>query len=178
MTVFPLTSFPWKAFLGVSAITVVLPLAVIAGVLFSAQAMPNWALIFVLSVSIGFMLSVTLGLSAFLVYVLTRNEVSIRDGSVHIKAGFFHQRVKLPEIGAPRVVDLRAERDMAPDTRRNGVRLPGFQVGWFTLKNRARAFVLLTGRERVVHVPTTKGFSLLLSLKEPELFLEQLHAPT
>lgn len=177
MTVYPLSSFPWMAFLAAIFITAIAPLSIIGAVLASAQAMPSWLLIFVLSITLGFMLSVTLGLSAVLVYLLTRNEVAIREGKLHIKAGFFHQRVKLTEIIQPRITNLGLERDILPRKRRNGLRLPGYQVGWFTLNNKARAFVILTARNPVVYLPTKNGFSLLLSLKEPETFLKQLATP-
>lgn len=177
MTVYPLSSFPWMAFLAAIFGTAIVPLSIIGMVLASAQAMPNWLIIFVLSITLGFMLSVTLGLSALLVYLLTRNEVAIRDGKLHIKAGFFHQRVNVDEIVQPRITNLGLEKDMLPLKRRNGLRLPGYQVGWFTLNNKTRAFVLLTTRNPVIYLPTKKGFSLLLSLKEPETFLEQLTSP-
>lgn len=174
MNVYPLSSFPWLAFLVAIFGTAVVPLSIIGVVLASAQAMPSWLLIFVLSTTLGFMLSVTLGLTALLVYLLTRNEVAIREGKLHIKAGFFHQRVFVAEIIQPRITNLGLEQDIRPVKRRNGLRLPGYQVGWFTLNNKTRAFVLLTTRNPVVYLPTKKGFSLLLSLKEPETFLEEL----
>lgn len=177
MNVYPLSAFPWMAFLAAIFGTAIVPLSIIGVVLAAAQAMPNWLIIFVLSITLGFMLSVTLGLSALLVYLLTRNEVAIRDGKLHIKAGFFHQRVNLTEITDPRITNLGMEKDILPLKRRNGLHLPGYQVGWFTLNNKARAFVLLTARNPVVYLSTTKGFSLLLSLKEPEAFLEQLTTP-
>lgn len=174
MTVYPLNSFPWMALLAAIFCTAIVPLSIIGVVLASAQAMPSWLIIFILSITLGFMLSVTLGLSALLVYLMTRNEVAIREGKLHIKAGFFHQRVNLAEIIEPRITNLGLERDILPLKRKNGLRLPGYQVGWFTLNNKTRAFVLLTTRNPVVYLPTKKGFSLLLSLKEPEIFLEQL----
>jgi hypothetical protein len=76
--------------------------------------------------------------------------------------------------GAARVVDLRSERALRPTSRRFGTGLPGYGGGWFRLANDERALVYLTDWSRVVHVPTTEGFSLLLSVTEPEALAARL----
>ena len=55
-----------------------------------------------------------------------------------------------------------------------GTAVPGYRSGWFRLANGEKALLYVTARERVVHVPTTEGFCLLLSVSEPERFLEHL----
>lgn len=175
MLVFPVTSYPWKAFLAIVCLVTVLPLVVVGIVLFFAQAIPGWLLIFVLSVAIGFMLSITVGLTALLVYVTTRNEVTLRSGVLHIKGGSYHQRVTLDRITKIRIVDLGSDKAFAPSVRENGIRLPGYQVGWYTLNNGTRAFVLRTTRNRAVYVETSADFSVLLGVKDPEALFRQLN---
>jgi hypothetical protein len=70
--------------------------------------------------------------------------------------------------GAARVVDLREEGGLRPRSRRWGSGLPGYGGGWFRLANGERALVYLTDGSRVVYVPTTEGFSVLLSVTEPD----------
>ena len=73
-----------------------------------------------------------------------------------------------------RVVDLRAETALAPARRTAGTGLPGYRSGWWRLANGEKALIYVTTTERVVHVPTTAGYSVLLSVTEPERFVAQL----
>lgn len=73
-----------------------------------------------------------------------------------------------------RVVDLRAEAALAPTRRTAGTGLPGYRSGWWRLENGEKALIYVTTTERVVHVPTTAGYSVLLSVTEPERFVAQL----
>jgi hypothetical protein len=58
--------------------------------------------------------------------------------------------------------------DYAPNRRTFGTRLPGYASGWFRLKNGERALAYLTRRESVVYLPTSLGYSLLLSATRPQ----------
>lgn len=73
-----------------------------------------------------------------------------------------------------RVVDLSAETALAPQRRTAGTGLPGYRSGWWRLANGEKALIYVTTTERVVHVPTTDGYSVLLSVTEPERFVAQL----
>jgi hypothetical protein len=55
-----------------------------------------------------------------------------------------------------------------------GTGLPGYRAGWFRLKNGERALVYLTDDRRAVYVPTTAGYSVLVSPGEPDQFLAAL----
>jgi len=57
-----------------------------------------------------------------------------------------------------------------------GTALPGYRAGWFRLANGEKALVYVTDANRVVHVPTTQGYSLLLSVAETDQFVDRLHA--
>jgi hypothetical protein len=67
-----------------------------------------------------------------------------------------------------RVVDLRRETDLAPKGRRAGTALPGFAAGWFRLRNGDKGLVYLTDFSRVVVIPTSRGYTVLLSPTEPD----------
>jgi hypothetical protein len=77
-----------------------------------------------------------------------------------------------------RVVNLRQDTALAPARRTAGTAVPQYNAGWFKLHNGERALLYLTDRSRAVYVPTTAGYSLLLSPREPERFLERLRAVT
>ncbi len=75
-----------------------------------------------------------------------------------------------------RRVDLAAEPALAPKWRTMGTGLPGYQAGWFRLKNGEKALLYLTDRNRAVYVPTTEGYSVLLSPADPDRFLAAVRA--
>lgn len=71
-------------------------------------------------------------------------------------------------------VDLSARPELAPRWRTMGTGLPGFQSGWFRLRNGEKALLYLTDRTRAVYVPTTAGYSVLLSPRDPDAFVAAL----
>ncbi|MDX9736356.1 MAG: PH domain-containing protein [Thermoanaerobaculia bacterium] len=73
-----------------------------------------------------------------------------------------------------RVVDLGTETALTPRRRTAGTGLPGYRSGWWRLANGEKALIDVTTTDRVVHVPTTQGYALLLSVTEPERFAAQL----
>lgn len=91
---------------------------------------------------------------------------------------FYRSHVPLSELrgGAARVVNLAQEPELAPRRRTAGTALPGYGAGWFRLRNGRKALVYLTARDRVVHVPTTGDYDILLSVTEPERMVARLQA--
>ena len=79
-------------------------------------------------------------------------------------------------VDAARRVDLAREEALRPKWRRVGTALPGYQAGWFRLRNGEKALLYLTDRTRAVYIPTTAGYSLLLSPADPDGFLARLRA--
>ena len=73
--------------------------------------------------------------------------------------------------GSARIVDLEREPDLALKWRTMGTGLPGYKAGWFRLRNGEKALVSLTDTRRVVYLPTTRGYAVLLSPAEPDSFL-------
>ncbi len=73
-----------------------------------------------------------------------------------------------------RRVNLDAESRLRPGWKRIGTGLPGYQSGWFRLRNGEKALLYLTDRSRAVYVPTSEGYSLLLSPADPDGFLGAL----
>jgi hypothetical protein len=78
--------------------------------------------------------------------------------------------------GAARRVDFRVASELTPQRRTLGTGLPGYRAGWFRLRNGESALLYLTDPSRAVYVPTTAGYSVLLSPAEPDAFLAALHA--
>ena len=78
------------------------------------------------------------------------------------------------DVSSLAIVDLNDAVDLRPRVRTNGIGLPGYAVGWFRLGNGEKALAAVTARNPVVYLRTTEGYSLLLSLADPQGFAEQL----
>lgn len=98
-------------------------------------------------------------------------EVS-REG-LRLRGDLYGRFIPSSTIHADRArrVDFEASPELTPGLRTMGTGLPGYQSGWFRLRNGDRALLYLTDRSRAVYVPTTNGYGVLLSPADPEAFL-------
>ena len=105
----------------------------------------------------------------------TRPSVVLDGSSMTLRAPLYGRSIDLSHIrlDEARVVNLDASADLKPKGRTNGIGLPGLGIGWFKLASGEKALVAITARDRVLHLPTDQGYSLLLSLERPEAFLER-----
>ena len=81
------------------------------------------------------------------------------------------------QLDLARRVDFRLEPSLLPKWKRMGTGLPGYQSGWFSLRNGEKALLYLTDRSKTVYIPTSAGYSLMLSLRDPDGFLAALRQP-
>ena len=112
---------------------------------------------------------------ALAAWLVRHPRVQVRDGVLQV--GRF-PRLRAPaasfRLDAARVVDLANERELQPSLRLVGTSLPGLHAGWFWLRDRSRAFLLVTDRQRVLVLPRHEGGPVLLSLVRPEALLDAL----
>jgi hypothetical protein len=54
--------------------------------------------------------------------------------------------------------------------------MPGYQAGWFRLRNGEKALVFVGDPTRVVFIPVRDGYSLLVSVAEADPFLSALRS--
>src|SRR2546429_7833528 len=102
----------------------------------------------------------------------------IRADGLRLEGDLYGRLVPRPElrVDLARRVDLGREEQLRPKSRRIGTALPGYQAGWFRLRNGEKALLYLTDRTRAVYIPTTAGYSLLVSPADPPGFLSQLRS--
>ena len=62
-----------------------------------------------------------------------------------------------------------------PTMRVGGTALPGYRSGWFRLANGSKGLLYVTDPAKVVRVPTTEGYTVLLSVEEADAFVNDLH---
>lgn len=112
----------------------------------------------------------------FAVWVIRRRSVVFESGELTVKATLHTRRVARSELDVDkaRIVNLDDAQEFKPVLRMWGFGLPGFQAGHFWLKDRRRAFCLLTARDRVLVLPERSGRLILLSLERPQALLDAL----
>lgn len=105
-----------------------------------------------------------------------RHRIAVDGGMLEVATTFYRRKLALSELrlDQARVVDLAERTEFKPALRSNGTSLPGFHSGWFRLRNRSRAFVAIAGGPRVLWLPTTRGYGLLLQPRQPQALLRHL----
>lgn len=121
---------------------------------------------------IGIILVLIIGLLAFIGYSARNVKFEVSDQGLRIKGGiygrFIPQEAIIPE--GIQILDLNTHPEYKPRIRTNGVGLPGYAEGWFRLKNKEKALVFVTDLSHVVYIPTDQGYSVMLSVTNPEEF--------
>lgn len=121
-----------------------------------------------------------LGILALIALSLRRRRISIIGDTLVIAAGLNTRRIATGDIdlATARVVDLRERTEWKPSIRLFGTSVPGLSMGHFRLRDRSRAFVLLTDSSRVLVLNERSGHRLLLSLAKPQALLDALQTRT
>lgn len=84
------------------------------------------------------------------------------------------------QLAGARAVNLSAEPALTPTRRTFGTAVKGYRAGWFRLRDGEKALLYVTDGSRVVYLPTSRGYAVMLSVSDPEAFLASLQriAPT
>lgn len=110
------------------------------------------------------------------VLAMQRRRIAVRDGVLDVAATLFTRRVAIDalDLDAARVVDLAEHTALRPTLGLMRFSLPGLRAGHFLLRDRSRAFCLLTAFDRVLALPVRDGTWLLLSPERPQDLLRAL----
>jgi Bacterial PH domain len=113
---------------------------------------------------------------ALIVWSVRRRYVVLDGDLLTVAAGFNTARVPTADLdlGGARIVDLTDTSTLRPGLKSFGTSMPGYYAGHFRLRNRSRAFILLTGKTKVLALPQRSGRMLLLSLERPQTLLDAL----
>jgi Bacterial PH domain len=91
--------------------------------------------------------------------------------------GDFYGRLIAPNalrLADARPVDLQTDGTLAPRLRLLGTALPGYRAGWFRLSDGERALLYVTDPKRVLYVPTTNGYAVMVSVADPAAMLASM----
>lgn len=125
---------------------------------------------------LGGLAALTLGIWLVLDRLLQRHRLRFDADALVVKSGFNGCTVAYADLQLDnaRVVDLAERTEYKPMLKLNGTGLPRFKGGWYLLRDRSRAFVAITGSARVLWIPTSKTYSLLLQPRQPQALLDAL----
>lgn len=112
----------------------------------------------------------------FISYSARHASFTVTDDALRIRASFYGRTIPRSDIVADgvKVIDLNVDSGYMPRIRTNGIGLPGYAEGWFKLADKEKALLFVTDRSRVVYIPTTGNYSVLLSVREAEEFADVL----
>jgi hypothetical protein len=137
----------------------------------SADGLAHGIFILILALFLGLFV-------AFLkVYVQSNGQsVALSQNDLTLKVPLFGRVIPLSDIRASkvRIADLSVEKELRGKRRTAGITLPGYRVGWYKLHTGEKALLAVVNSDQAVYIPTTKGYSVLVSLKDPETFLTSI----
>jgi hypothetical protein len=138
-----------------------------------ATAKPIWLLCIVCVV-----LLIVFAALAFTAYSAQHSRIEISEGQFNLVGDFWARSIPIQSLRLEdaAVLDLNRSPEYAPRRRTFGTGLPGYASGWFVLQNGEKALAYLTRREAVVYLPTSLGYSLLLSADRPEELVATLRS--
>ncbi len=118
-----------------------------------------------------------LGLFISFGYQAKNLSFTVNDRGLNIGPGLYGRFIPREKIDADgvKVVNLDLEKDYQPRWRTNGAGLPGLSLGWYKLQNKEKALLFVTDRSSVVYIPTTENYTVMLSVREADLMVEQIH---
>jgi hypothetical protein len=127
-------------------------------------------------VAVAAVLAICGGAYGFISRAMRRHRVDIDPDGLEVATTFYRRRLGWNELqlAQARVVDLDEHTEFKPLLKTNGTALPGLQSGWFRLRNRRKALVAIAGGRRVLHLPTSAGYDLLLQARQPQALLQRL----
>jgi hypothetical protein len=107
---------------------------------------------------------------------IRRRRVVLDGDRLRIAAGINSVDIAVAELDldAASIVRLDNAPGLRPRLKTFGTSMPGYRSGHFRLRDRSRAFVLLTDPTKVLALPQRNGRRLLLSLEKPQALLDAL----
>lgn len=127
---------------------------------------------------IALLLTGVLALLGFTLYSSRNVNFEVSDAGLTISGDLYGRTIPMSDllVSEAQVMDISSSATYGLSWKTNGVGLPGYKSGWFKLKNGDKALVFITDQSKVVYVPTTQGYTVLMSPGDPAQMLAQLQA--
>ena len=130
--------------------------------------------------TLGLMSVVTVALGITFVWITwsaSHSSITISDRAIQLRIPFYGRIIPISKVNVAhaRVLSLAESAEIKAMRRSNGISLPGYSAGWFKLASGGKALLAVT-RGRVLFIPTTEGYSVWLSVAQPEVVLQKLRS--
>ena len=165
----PLAPWTWPALLGLWIALLLFAFLGGSHVQSPANPVPWWIVV----------LFGTALVPAILLSMLAHRQIRIEGGVLLVAGGLlFARKVPIADLALDkaRILNLDEHTEFKPMLRLFGFSFPGFTVGLCMLRNRSRAFCLLTARPQALLLPQRNGKLVLVSPDKPQALLDALRA--
>lgn len=125
------------------------------------------------------LLLIVLGVFALLgasLYGARGSRFEVSHEGLRLRGDLYGRLVPASELklDEARAVNLRTDTALAPKWRTLGTAVPGYRSGWFRLRNGEKALLYVTDVSRVAYLPTSAGYSVLVSVADPDALVSSL----
>lgn len=115
-------------------------------------------------------------LMVWLAWSMQHVRFTVSKDGLRLQGDLFGRTVPLKSLKLDEAVvtNLSTDKEHQPKWRTMGTALPGYAAGWFKLRNGEKALLFVTDKTRVARIPTTEGYSVMLSVSEPATLIDAL----
>ena len=115
-------------------------------------------------------------LMIWLAWSMRHAQFTVSEDGLLLKGDLYGRLIPLKSLKLDEAVvtNLNTDRDHQPKWRTMGTGLPGYAAGWFKLRNGTKALLYVTDRTHVARIPTTEGYTVMLSVADPAALIEEL----
>ena len=127
-------------------------------------------------VTIGLILVGALCLMIWLAWSMQHVQFTVSKEGLRLQGDLYGRLIPLKSLKLDEAVvtNLNTDKDHQPKWRTMGTGLPGYSAGWFKLRNGTKGLLYVTDRTRVARLPTTEGYTVLLSVSDPAALIATL----
>lgn len=125
---------------------------------------------------ISLVLVAVLALMLWLAWSMQNVRFTVSNEGLRLQGDLWGRLIPLTSLKLDEAVaiNLNTDKDHQPKWRTMGTGLPGYSAGWFKLRNGAKALLYVTDRTRVARIPTTEGYTVMLSVGDPAALIDVL----
>ncbi|MBF0345346.1 MAG: hypothetical protein HQL06_14085 [Nitrospirae bacterium] len=136
-----------------------------------------WGSLWILFAVMVLMLTIAIVIG-YQTYSVRHVTLEVGQDGLRIKGGLYGRHIPLGSllVREAKVLTIDNASPICPVSRTNGIGLPGYAEGWFRLRDGSKALVFMARHMRVLYIPTTEGYALLLTPENPEDVLFALNS--
>ena len=115
-------------------------------------------------------------LMVWLAWSMQHVRFTVSDEGLRLQGDLYGRLIPLKSLKLDEAVvaNLKTDQDLQPKWRTMGTAQPGYAAGWFKLRNGEKALLFVTDKTRVARIPTTEGYTVMVSVSEPAALIDEL----